>query len=163
MQRSKGNENGEKTTIGVISKKVTFCRCSTLFCTFLCHCFARLQRKTSRNFLVTHFMTEMSYVFFFTFFSLLLIFTFGHQYFSFSQRRYKFFMLSFQKRMSPLFFISRSSSLSLFFSLSFAGLSPECTFSFSLSFYFSVFQIVDMTINLCLILLDNTDTVVSAS
>ena len=72
-------------------------------------------------------------------------------------------MLSFQKRMSPLFFIARSSSLSLFFSLSFAGLSPACTFSFSLSFYFSVFQIVDMTINLSLILLDNTDTVVSAS
>ena len=35
--------------------------------------------------------------------------------------------------------------------------------SLFLSFCFSVFQIVDMTINLSLILLDNTDTVVSAS
>ena len=49
--------------------------CSTLFCTFLCRCFARLQRETSRNFLVTRFMEEMSYVFSFTFFSLPLIFT----------------------------------------------------------------------------------------
>ena len=29
----------------------TFCTCSTLFCTFLCCCFARLQRETSRNIL----------------------------------------------------------------------------------------------------------------
>ena len=159
MQSSKGNENGEKTTIGLIGKKANLQVQHTFFYISL-PLFARLQRKTSRNFLVTHFMT---YVFLFTFFSLLLIFTFGHQYFSFSQRRYKFFMLSFQKRMSPLFFISRSSSLSLFFSLSFAGLSPACTFSFSLSFYFSVSQIADITINLSLILLDNTDTVVSAS
>ena len=44
--------------------------CSTLFCTFLCRCFARLQRETSRNFLVTRCMEEMSYLFLFTFFSL---------------------------------------------------------------------------------------------
>ena len=42
-------------------------------------------------------------------------------------------------KKSPLSFISRSSCLLPFFSLSFAGLSP--TFSFSLSFSFSVFQI----------------------
>ena len=39
-----------------------------LFCTFLCRCFARLQRETSRNFLVTRFVEEMSYEFPFTFF-----------------------------------------------------------------------------------------------
>ena len=49
--------------------------------------------------------------------------------------------------MSPLFFISRSRSLSPFFSLSFAGLPP--TFSFSLSFSCSIFQICGY---------DNTDT-----
>ena len=48
---------------------------STFFCTFLCRCFTRLQRETSTNFLVTHFMEEMSYVFSLTFFSLPLIFT----------------------------------------------------------------------------------------
>ena len=48
-------------------------------------------------------------------------------------------MSFFQRNSSPFFFISRSSVLSLFFSLSFANLSP--TFSFSLSFSFSIFQI----------------------
>ena len=56
-----------------------------------------------------------------------------------SHRRYKIFMLFFQRNSSPLFFISRSSVLSLFFSLSFTNLSP--TFSFSLSFSFYIFQI----------------------
>ena len=48
------------------------------------------------------------------------------------------------KKMSPLFFISRSRPLSPFFSLSFAGLPP--TFSFSLSFSCSIFQILVATI-----------------
>ena len=56
-----------------------------------------------------------------------------------SHRQYKIFMLFFQRNSSPLFFISRSSVLSLFFSLSFTNLSP--TFSFSLSFSFYIFQI----------------------
>ena len=43
------------------------------------------------------------------------------------------------KNESPLFFISRSRSLLPFFSLSFAGLPPN--FSFSLSFSCSIFQI----------------------
>ena len=51
----------------------------------------------------------------------------------------KFSCCSSNKKMSPLFFISRSKSLSPFFSLSFAGLPP--TFSFSLSFSCSIFQI----------------------
>ena len=51
----------------------------------------------------------------------------------------KFSCCSSNKNMSPLFFISRSKSLSPFFSLSFAGLPP--TFSFSLSFSCSIFQI----------------------
>ena len=51
----------------------------------------------------------------------------------------KFSCCSSNKKMSPLFFISRSRSLSPFFSLSFAGLPP--TFSFSLSFSCSIIQI----------------------
>ena len=47
-----------------MSKKA---RAAHFFCTFLCRCFARQQRETFRNFLVTRFMEEMSYVFF-TFF-----------------------------------------------------------------------------------------------
>ena len=58
-----------KTTIGLISKKKSnFARAAHFFCTFLCRCFARLQRETSRNFLVTRFFSL-------TFFSLPLIFT----------------------------------------------------------------------------------------
>ena len=51
----------------------------------------------------------------------------------------KFSCCSSNKKMSPLFFISRSKSLSPFFSLSFAGLPP--TFSFSLCYSCSIFQI----------------------
>ena len=68
-------ENGKKTITGLISKKSNFVGAAHFFCTFLCRCFSRLQRETSRNFLVTRFMEEMSYVFSFTFFSLPLIFT----------------------------------------------------------------------------------------
>ena len=59
MLSGEGNENGKKTTTGLISKKSNFARAAHSFCTFLCLCFARLQRGTSRNFLVTHFMEEM--------------------------------------------------------------------------------------------------------
>ena len=68
-----GNENGERTTIGLISKK-QLCTYNTLFFYIFCCCFARLQRETSRNFLVARFMEKMSYVFLFTFFPLALIF-----------------------------------------------------------------------------------------
>ena len=125
--------------------------CGTLFRTFLCRRFARLQRETSRHFLVTRFMEEMSYVFLFTFF-----FTATHFQLALVAARISHFLtaatkflLFFQPKMFPLFFISRSSSLSLFFSLSFAGLST--TLSLSLSFLFSIFQI-------CGQLIDDTDT-----
>ena len=45
-------------------QKSNLARAAHFFCTFLCRCFARPPRETSRNF----FMKEMSYVFSFTFF-----------------------------------------------------------------------------------------------
>ena len=75
MLSGEGNENGEKTTICLISKKATLQVQHSFFCTFLYRYLARLQRETSRNFLATPFMKEMSYVFLFTFFPLSLIFT----------------------------------------------------------------------------------------
>ena len=60
------------------------------------------------------------------------------------------------KKMSPLFSISRSRSLSPFIWLSFAGLPP--TFSFSLSFSCSIFQICGHGNLSKLNTLDNTDT-----
>ena len=117
-------------------QKKQLCTCSTLFCTFLYRCFQRLQRETSRNFLVTRFMKEMSYVFSFTFF-----FTAVHFHLALGAASIShFFTAPTTKKLSSLFFFSRSRSLSPFFSLSFADL-PR-TFSFSrLSFSCSIFQI----------------------
>ena len=130
----------------------------TFFCTFVCSCFAQLQRETSRNFLVTRFIEEMSYVFPFTFFrgrsySLTLVdASISH----FVTAPTKFSCCSSSKNMSPLLFISRYESLSAFFPLNFAGLRP--TFSFSLSFSCSIFQICGHD-NLSKVnTLDNTDT-----
>ena len=142
-----------KTTVGLISKKATLHVQHTFFVHFLCRCFARLQHETPRNFLVTLFTGEMSYVFSFTFFSVPLIFTLHWWPLAFlilspPLQNFHFFLPT--KKKPPLFFIYRSRSLSPFFSLSIAGLPP--TFSFPLSSSCSIFQIVDMTINLSLIL-----------
>ena len=63
-----------KTTIGLISKN-NFARAAHFFCTFLCRCFAGLQRETSRNFLVTRFYGGNVVRVPVHFFSLPLIFT----------------------------------------------------------------------------------------
>ena len=48
MLSGEGNENGEKITIGLISKKATL-HVQHTFLYISCHWFARLQRKTSRK------------------------------------------------------------------------------------------------------------------
>ena len=140
-------------------QKNNFARAAHFFCTFLCHCFARLQRETSRNFLVTRFMEEVSYVFSFPFFSLPLIFTLHWWPLAFlilSLLLQNFHVVLPTKNMSPLFFISRCRSLSPFFLLSFAGLPP--TFSYSLCFSCSIFQICGHDNLSKFNTLDNTDT-----
>ena len=142
MLSGEGNENGEKTTIGLI-----------ILWTFLCYCFARLQSEIPRNFLVTRFMEEMSNVFLFTlFFVLFFFFTGAHFYLggrlvfiTFSPLLQNFHVFLPIKKCLPLFSLSRSSSLSLFFSLGSADLSP--TFSFSLCFSLSIFQICGQDLN----------------
>ena len=76
MLGSEGNA-GERwrTTVGLISKKGTLHLQHTFFCTFLCLCFAQLQRETSSNFLVTRFMDWNVVRFVVHFFSLPLTFT----------------------------------------------------------------------------------------
>ena len=109
---------------------------NTFFVHFVAvNCFARLQRETSRNILVTRFLVEMLYVFSFTFF-----FTAGHFHLALVAASIchvitaakKFFMLFLPTKKKCLlcffFFISRSRSLSPFFSLSFAGLPPTFLF-----------------------------------
>ena len=75
MPSDEGNENGEKTTMCLTSKKSNFARVAQFVCTFLCRYFARLHRETSRNFLVTGVIEKISHVFMFIFFSVSLIFT----------------------------------------------------------------------------------------
>ena len=50
MRRRRQGRWKTTVTVGLISKQL--CTCSTLFRTFLCRCFARLQRETFRNFLL---------------------------------------------------------------------------------------------------------------
>ena len=68
MLRDDGNENSKKS-VGLISKKTTLHVQHTFYVHFFACCFARLERETSRNFLVTRFKEEALYVFLFTFFA----------------------------------------------------------------------------------------------
>ena len=106
MLNGDGNENSQKISVGLISKKTKTLqpRAAHFFYTFLCRCFAPLQRETSINLCVpVHF-----------FFSPPLIFTLVAASISpFSHRRYKIFMFFVQRNWSPLFFISRSNSSSV--------------------------------------------------
>ena len=139
MLSGDGNENGKKKTrIGPNWQKSNFARAAHLFCTFLCHRFVRLQRGTSRNFLVTRFMEKCRCRSFSPRWP---------QQLSFSHHRYKISYCSYNRRRSPLFFLSRSSSFSRSASLGVALLS--LFFCLSLSLYS---KFVDMTINLSLIL-----------
>ena len=155
MLSGEGNENGEKTTIVLISKKATL----HVQHTFFAHFFAVVLHDCNVKLPETFLIEEMSYVFSFTFF-----FTAAHFHLAlvaasishFVTAATKFSCCSSNKKMSPLFFISRSRSLSPFFSLSFAGLPP--TFSFSLSFSCSIFQICGHDNLSKLNTLDNTDT-----
>ena len=119
----------KKKTIGLISKKSNFARAAHFFLYILCHCFAPLQRETSRNVFVTRFLKEMSFVFKFTsffhcphFHLALVTISISH----FVTAATKFSCSSSNKKTSPLFVISRS---------------RPPTFSFSLSFSSSIFQI----------------------
>ena len=142
MLSGEGNEKGENTTIGLISRKSNFflqVQHRHFLCPFLCRCFARLQRETSRNFLVTRFIEEKSYAFLFCFVLFFLFFVFSFTIVLFTPVAASIahfltaatnFMLFLQKKcLSPLFFLSSSSSISPALSL----LASRPNFSFSLS------------------------------
>ena len=98
----------------MLEGKLSLFRNSRVITKFECRCFPLLQRETSRDFLVTRFMEEMSCVFLFTFF----FFTIAHfhpggrLHFSISHRRYKISCCSSNKKCLLGFFIPRSSSFS---------------------------------------------------
>ena len=142
MPSGEDNENGEKTTIGLISKKATLHVQHTFFCTFLCRCFARLRRETSRNFSVTQFLEKnvvrfLVHLFNAAHFHLALVAASISHFVTAATQNFHVVLPT--KKCLIRFFISRSKSLSPFFSFSSAGLPP--TFSFSLSFSCSIFQI----------------------
>ena len=139
--------------------KSNFVRAAHFFCTFLCRCFAQLQRETSRTFLSYTFYRGNVVRVPVHFFSLPLIFTLHWWPLAFlilSPPLQNFHVALPTKKMSPLFFFSRSRSLSPFFSLSFGGLPP--TLSFSLSSSCSIFQICGHVNWSKLNTSDNTDT-----
>ena len=69
MLSGDGNEKGPKKSVCLITKKATLNGQQTFFYTFLCRCFARLERETSRNLIVTRFIEEMLCVLTFLIFS----------------------------------------------------------------------------------------------
>ena len=112
--------------------KSLLCTCSTLF---RVHFFAVVLHDLQCETSWLHVLWRKYRTCFCSFFFLLpSIFTLVAASISyFPKRRYKIFMLFFQQKNFPLYFISRSSCLLLFFSLSFPGLSPTFSFSVSLS------------------------------
>ena len=151
MRSCEGNaEERWKTTIGLLSKKATL----HVQHTFLYISLPLFWTTTTWNFhkllsytLYGGYAVRVLAHFFFTaahFHIALVAASISH----FLTPATKLSCCSCNKKLSPFLFISRSRSLSPFFSLSFAGMPP--TFSFSLSFSCSTFPIFgnDNSINL---------------
>ena len=129
-----------KTTIGLISKKATL---------HVQHTFLYISLPLFCMTTTWNFQKPLSYTFYGGNVCVLVHFSFTAAHFHlplvaasishFVTAATKFSSCSSNKKMSPLFFISRSRPRSTFFSLSFAGL--PLTFSFSLFFSCSIFQI----------------------
>ena len=129
MLNGEGNEKGEekknnnKKTIGLISKKSNFARAAHFFCTFFCRCFAPLKRETSRNFLLHVLWRKCRKCSCSLFFFIVAHFhpaSISH----FLTAATKWHVVPPTKNVFLVFSIS----LQLFFSLSFAGLSPYFLF-----------------------------------
>ena len=96
-----------KTTTGLISEKSNFARAAHFFCTFLCRCFARLLRETSRNFVVTFYggnVARFLVQFFFTAAHFHLALVAASQFLILSPPLQNFHVVIPTKKMSPLFF-----------------------------------------------------------
>ena len=112
MLSGEGNENGEKTTIGLISKKATL----HVQHTFFVHFFAVVLhdynvKLPETSWLLVLYMEEMSYVFLFIFFTLPLIFILvAASILSLPPPLQNFNVVLPTKKMFPLSFIARSIS-----------------------------------------------------
>ena len=138
MLRGEGNENGEKTTIGLISKKSNLARAAHFFV----HFFAVVLHDCHVKLLSYTFYRGNVVLVLVHYFSLPLIFSLHWWPLAFlilPPPLQNSHVVLLGKKCLLCFFISHSTALTPFFSLSFAGLPP--TFSFSLSFSCSIFQI----------------------
>ena len=133
-------------------------RAVNVFCTFLCRCFARVQRETSRNFLVTRFiygekLSTCSHSLFFSlpliqFYLALVAASICH----FLTAATKFSCCSSNKKVSFVFFLLQI-SVALFL--------VEIHWPFAYFLFFSVFLLllyIPNHLRSKLITLDNTDT-----
>ena len=137
MLSGEGNENGEKTTVRLISKIATLHVMHTFFVHFFVVVLHVYDEKLPENSQLHVLWRKCRTCFCSLFFPLPLIFTLvAASIFHFLATATKFSCFSSNKKCL-LFFFSRSSFLSLFFSSTCTGLSP--IFSFSLSFSFSIF------------------------
>ena len=122
-------------------QKSNFVRAAHFFCTILCSCFARLQRESSRNLLQLHILWRKCRTC-----SHLLFFTAAHFHLPLVAASISYFLTATAKfsccssnKKNVSFVVYLLLQISLPFSRSFVGLPP--TFSFSLSFSCSIFQI----------------------
>ena len=142
MLSGEGNaEERWKTIIGLISKRKQLCTCSSLILYISLPLFCMRQRETSRNFFnsCTFYGRNVVRVLV-HFFLLPLIFILHWWPLAFlilspTLQNFDLVLPTKKKIMSPSFYLSRSSSLSPFFSLSLAGLQPDFLF-------FSVFLLL---------------------
>ena len=121
MLSGKGNENSDKTIIGLIIKKVTLHVQHTFFVHFFAvvlHDYNVKLPETSSLHVLWRKCRASLYSCSIFFFSLPFTFTLhligGHQHFSFCCRRYKIFMLFFQQKNVSFFSLSLQISVTLF-------------------------------------------------
>ena len=118
MLSGEGNENGEKTKIGLISKKATLHVEHTFFVHFFAVVLHDYNVKLAETSLVTRFMEEMSYVFLFNFvFHCPLIFTLYWWPLAFlilSPPLQDFHVVLSKNNVSSVFYFSLQTSVALF-------------------------------------------------
>ena len=120
MLRGEGNEHGEKTTIGLISKNNNFARAAHFFVHFFAVVLHDYNVKLPETSCCTFYEGNVVPV---------LVQFFHSPIFTLVVARTSHFLTAAKKVSSNKWLlIFRSSSLSLFFSLSFAGLSPSLFF-----------------------------------
>ena len=112
MLSGEGNENGEKTTIGLISKKATLQVQHTFFVHFFAVVLPDYDVKLPETSQLHNFWRKTSYVFSFTF-SMPLILNLALVAASICHYRYKIFVFFQQKNVSFVFFLSLALDLFL--------------------------------------------------